>query len=149
MVQMMRAPRLVALLVAGSSLAACGGGSLSILHAKGKPTGDGAVEVAVKNLSGEGIEKLFVAKTEAVDKAHEAGASPGSDADQALWGDDQLGNSGIADGSTWTGLHLPPSHYDVLVVAKDHREQLVKHLNLQAGGRYVLDIGDSWTMGRE
>ena len=41
------------------------------------------------------------------------------------------------------------AHYDVLVIAKDHREQLVKHLNIQSGGRYVLEIGDAWSMGRE
>ena len=39
-------------------------------------------------------------------------------------------------------------HYDILVVGHDHREQLVKHLDLKSGGRYVLEIKDDWTMGR-
>lgn len=129
-------------------LVACGGGSLSVLHSKGKPSGEGAAELAVKNSSGEGIEKLYVAKTEAVDRAHEAGNSPGSAADEALWGDDQLGNAGIPDGRTFKSLHLAADHYDVLLVAHDHREQLVKHLDLKSGGRYVLEVNDAWMMGR-
>jgi len=145
----MRTSRLPLLAAAAALAIACGGGAISVLHAKGKPTGDGAAELAVKNASGTGIEKLYVAKTDAVDKAHEAGASPGSDADQALWGEDRLVSAGIADGAVWAGLHLEPAHYDVLVIAKDHREQLVKHLNLKSGGRYVLEIKDDWTMGRD
>src|SRR5882672_23897 len=123
-------------------LVACGGGSLSVLHAKGKPSGEGAAELAIKNSSGVGIEKLYVAKTEAGDKAREAGASPGSGADEALWGDDQLGNAGISEGTTFKGLHLAADHYDILLVANDHREQLVKHLDLKSGGRYVLEVND-------
>jgi hypothetical protein len=125
-------------------LVACGG-SLSVLHSKGKPSGEGAAELAIKNSSGEGIEKLYVAKTAAVDNAH---ASPGSGADEALWGDDQLGNAGILDGSTFKALHLAADHYDLLLVAHDHREQLVKHLDLKSGGRYVLEVNDDWAMGR-
>ncbi len=129
-------------------LAGCGGGTLSVLHSRGKPTGDGDAEVAIKNSSGNSIEKLYVAKTEAVDHAREAGASPGSSADEALWGDDQLGNAGIPEGSTWKGLHLGAARYDLLLVAHDHREQLVKHVDLKSGGRYVLEVNDDWAMGR-
>lgn len=68
---------------------ACGG-SVSVLHAKGKPTGDGPAKVAVLNSSGTTIDKLYVAKTEDVNKARAAHASPGSDEDTALWGDDEL-----------------------------------------------------------
>jgi hypothetical protein len=137
------------LLVLGCLLVSgCGGGALSVLHSRGKPTGDGAAELAVKNASGESIEKLYVAKTEAVDQARETGASPGSAADTALWGDDQLGNAGIAAGSTWKALHLAEARYDLLLVAHDHREQLVKHLDLKSGGRYVLEVNDDWAMGR-
>jgi hypothetical protein len=136
------------MLVAAALAVGCGG-AISVLHAKGKPTGEGAAELAVKNASGTGIEKLYVAKTDAVDKAREAGASPGSAADQALWGEDRLVSAGIADGGMWTGTKLEPANYDVLVVAKDHREQLVKHLRLQGGGHYVLEIKDDWMLGRD
>jgi hypothetical protein len=141
----MFALRASAFLVASTLLFGCGGGAVSVLHSKGKPTGDGAAALSIKNASGQSIEKLFVAKTEAVDQA---GASPGSGADEALWGDDQLGNAGIPEGRTWDGLHLAAEHYDVLVVGHDHREQLVKHLELKSGGRYVLEVKDDWTMGR-
>ena len=127
------------------ALVGCGGGTLSVLHSKGKPSGEGAAELAFKNSSGKHIERLYVAKTAAVDNAH---ASPGSDADEALWGDDQLGNVGIQEGATFKALQLPADHYDVLLVAHDHREQLVKHLDLKSGGRYVLEINDDWAMGR-
>jgi hypothetical protein len=130
------------------SLAAACGSAASVLHTNGKPSGDGPAELTIKNSSGESINQLYVAKTEAVDKAHEAGVHPGTEADQALWGDDQLGNAGIADGSSWTVLHLPPNRYDVLVLAADRREQLVKRLILQAGGHYVLEIGKAWRQGR-
>jgi len=125
-------------------LVACGG-AVSVLHSKGKPSGEGAAELAVKNSSGESIEKLYVAKAAVVDNAH---ASPGSGADEALWGDDQLGNAGIAEGSTFKALHLAADHYDILLVAHDHREQLVKHLDLKSGGRYVLEVNNAWVMGR-
>ena len=118
-----------------------------MLHARGKPTGEGPAAVAVKNSSGESIEKLFVAKTEAVDKAHDAGSSPGSDADTALWGDDQLGNAGIPEGRSFD-MHLAAGRYDFLLVGHDQREQLVKHVKLDAGGRYVLEVNDAWMMGR-
>src|SRR5262245_26741416 len=132
----------IALMALG--LVACGG-SLSVLHSKGKPSGEGAAELAVKNSSGESIEKLYVAKTAAVDNAN---ASPGSGADEALWGDDQLGKAGIQDGGTLKALHLSADHYDILLVGHDHREQLVKHLDLKSGGRYVLEVNDDWVMGR-
>jgi hypothetical protein len=141
----MFALRLWTLVAAVSFVIGCGGGAVSVLHARGKPTGDGPAQLAIKNASGQSIEKLFVAKTEAVDQA---GAAPGSGADEALWGDDQLGNAGIPEGQTWDGLHLAAEHYDILVVGHDHREQLVKHLDLKSGGRYVLEVKDDWTMGR-
>lgn len=148
MVSRMRFSRLASFAVF-LSFVACGGGAASVLHTNGKPSGDGAVELIIRNASGESINQLYVAKTESVDKAHEAGVRPGTEADQALWGDDQLGNAGIADGSSSTELRLSPDRYDVLVIAADRREQLVKHLNLQAGGHYVLEIGKAWRQGRD
>jgi hypothetical protein len=136
------------MLCASLVLVACGGGTVSVLHAKGKPSGEGDAQLVVLNSSGETIEKLFIAKTEAVDRAKEAGASPDSDADKALWGDDQLGNAGLGEGSKFKGLHLAADHYDILLVAHDHREQLVEHLDLKSGGRYLLEVKDAWAMGR-
>jgi hypothetical protein len=127
---------------------ACGG-SLSVLHAKGRPKGDGPAHVIVQNSSGVVIEKLYVAKTEAVDRARANGAHPDSEQDQALWGEDQFGNAGLGDGKLYDALNLEADHYDVLVVDHDHREQLVKHLTLKPGGKYVLEIGDAWTQARQ
>lgn len=134
-------------LLACTLFVACGG-SVSVLHARGKPTGSGTAAVKVLNSSGTAIDKLYVAKTEDVDKARAAGASPGSAEDDALWGDDELGRAGLDEGKTFDDLKLPEGRYDVLVVDKGGREQLIKSLRLQPGGRYVLEIGTDWTMGR-
>jgi hypothetical protein len=127
---------------------ACGGGAISVLHAKGKPSGDGPARVDVLNSSGTGIHRLYVAKTETVNKARAAGIQPGSAEDSALWGDDQLGNQGLVEKHTLT-ITLPEGErYDVLVTDKDNREQLVKGLRVKAGGKYVLEIGDAWAQAR-
>jgi hypothetical protein len=122
----------------------CGGGSLSVLHAKGKFAGDGA-HVDVLNSSGVSIEKVYVVQTEAVDRARAAGVAPDSPEDDALWGTDRLDNAGLVEGHTFADLTLPEGRYDVLVVDHDHREQLVKHLSLHAGRKYILEIGTGWT----
>ncbi|HET9955307.1 MAG TPA: hypothetical protein VFQ61_12420 [Polyangiaceae bacterium] len=130
-------------------VSACGGGATSVLHGQGKPTGAGDAELTIKNSSGASVAQLYITKTEVVEQAHKAGVSAGTEADRNLWGADELGNASIGDGSTWSALHLPPARYDVLVVATDHREQLVKRLNLQAGGKYVLELRDAWKRGRD
>lgn len=137
--------RLVLLVTA--LLVACGG-SISVLHAKGKPTGSGPAKVVVLNSSGTTIDKLFVAKTEDVDKAKAAHVDPDSGDDAALWGEDELDKAGLDEGKTFDELKLAEGRYDVLVVDKGGREQLVKGLRIKPGGRYILEIGSDWTMGR-
>jgi hypothetical protein len=127
---------------------ACGGGTLSVLHGKGKPTGDGPARVDIQNSSGVGVHRLYIAKTDAVERAKVAGVQPGSGEDDAVWGTDRLGNEGLPDGRTFDGVVLEADHYDVLVTDADNREQLVKHLNVKAGGKYVLEIGNNWTLAR-
>jgi hypothetical protein len=141
--------RLVAILLALviSCLAGCGA-SMSVLHAKGKPTGSGPALVTVLNSSGTTIDKLFVAKTEDVDKAKTAHVDTGSADDLAMWGEDELDKSGIEEGKAYNYVKLGEGRYDVLVVDKGGREQLIKGLKMKPGGRYVLEIGSDWTMGR-
>jgi len=142
-------PRILRLfaLLATIAVTACGG-SISVLHARGKPTGSGTAAVKVLNSSGTTIDKLYVAKTEDVNKARAAGAHPGSAEDDALWGEDELDRSGLDEGKSFDDLKLPEGRYDVLVVDKNGREQLIKSLRLQSGGRYVLEVGTDWTMER-
>jgi hypothetical protein len=140
--------RLSALVVAATlGLAFACGGTLTVLHAKGHTGSDGA-HVDVLNSSGVPIEKLHIAKTETVDRARSAGVTPDSPEDDALWGNDELGNAGLVEGHTFKDLTLPEGRYDVLVVDHDHREQLVKHLSLHAGRKYILEIGTAWTQAR-
>lgn len=138
-----------AALVAAALLAlACGGATLSVLHAKGRPKGDGAAHLDVKNSSGVSIQQLYIAKTEDVARAKAAGVSPGSAEDVALWGADHLGNGAISAGATLPGLELDEGRYDFLAVDPDKREELVKGIRVHAGGRYVLEIGDAWALTR-
>src|ERR1041385_8551974 len=144
---MLRLPDLRVLVLVATVLTGCGG-SISVLHAKGKPTGNGTAAVLVLNSSGTTIDKLYDAKTEDVNIARAAGAHPGSADDDALWGDDELGRSGLDEGKTFDEIKLPEGRYDVLVVDKGGREQLIKNLRIQSGGRYTLEIGTDWTMAK-
>jgi hypothetical protein len=139
--------RLVLVVLSAVLLAACGG-SVSVLHAKGKPTGSGPAFVTVLNSSGTEIDKLFVAKTADVDKARAAHVDPGSADDLAMWGEDELDKYGLNEGKAYNALKLNEGRYDVLVIDKGGREQLVKGLKLKAGARYVLEIGSDWTMAK-
>jgi hypothetical protein len=125
---------------------ACGGGAISVLHAKGRSSSSAAA-VTVSNTSGATIDHLFIAKTEAVDKARQAGVAPGSPEDSDLWGEDQLGSADLSENSVFP-ISLPEGRYDVLVVDKDRREELVKGLKLAAGRKYVLDVGTDWQLAR-
>jgi hypothetical protein len=137
----------LAISLAPAVLTACGG-SVSILHARGKPSGDGPGTVDVKNSSGVTIQKMYVAKTEAVNQARAKGVQPDSAEDQELFGDDRLDNAGLIDGHTFTGIALPAGRYDFLVIDPDQREQLVKGLKIAAGGKYTLEVGTDWTQAR-
>jgi predicted nucleic acid-binding Zn-ribbon protein len=138
-----------ALFLAVAVAVACGGGSLSVLHAKGKPSGEGPARVDIQNSSGVAVHRLYIAQTDAVDRAKLAGVTPGSGEDDAVWGTDRLGNEGLPDGRTFDGVVLEPARYDVLVTDVDNREQLVKRLNVKAGGKYLLEVGDNWTQARQ
>jgi hypothetical protein len=129
-----------------SLVIACG--SMSVLHAKGKPTGSGSAAMLVLNSSGTTIQELYVARTEDVNKARAAHVEPGSADDRTLWGEDKLDRAPLDEGKTFDELKLAEGRYDVLVVDKGGREQLIKALRLQPGGRYTLEIGSDWTMGR-
>jgi hypothetical protein len=135
------------LALAVSLLAGCGA-TMSVLHAKGKPTGSGPALVTVLNSSGTTIDKLFIAKTADIDKAKAAHVDTGSADDLALWGEDELDKSGIEEGKAYNYVKLGEGRYDILVVDKGGREQLIKGLKMKPGGRYVLEIGSDWTMGR-
>src|ERR1041385_4387094 len=94
-----------ALIVIASLVIACGG-SVSVLHAKGKPTGTGSAAMLVLNSSGTTIQELYVARTEDVNKAKAAHVEPGSADDRTMWGEDKLDNAGLGEGKTFDELKL-------------------------------------------
>jgi len=127
---------------------ACGGGGTATLRAMGRATGDGPAEMTVKNVSGVGVQHLFVARTEVVDKARARGVEPGSAEDEAIWGDDHLDRVTLREGSTSEPIVLQEGRYDVLALDPDQREQLVKGLRLKPGGKYTLELVDNWALAR-
>jgi hypothetical protein len=149
---MLRAVSALSMVVAfagtSASLVACGGGTISVLHARGHSTGEGPARLDILNSSGIGIHRLYIAKTSAVDAARLNGVQPGSGEDDAVWGKDRLGNEGLVAGSKFGDMEIAADRYDVLVTDVDNREQLVKGLKLKPGAKYVLEIGTDWTQAR-
>lgn len=129
-------------------LAACGGGAVATLRAEGRATGEGPAQMTISNASGVVVEGIHVARTDTVDRARSAGVEPGSEEDEALWGNDHLGRDSLREGKSVGPIALPEGRYDVLAVDHDKREQLVRGLRLKAGGRYSLSLVDSWAQAR-
>jgi hypothetical protein len=114
----------------------------------GKPSGAGPAVLELTNQSGVSISSAYVAKTADVERARQAGATPGSPEDIELWGEDLLGRESLREGSSVPLGEWPAGRYDALLVDPNGREQLVKSLRLQPGGRYVLEAGSGWRLAR-
>ena len=140
--------RAVLLLCVGALWVTACGGTLSTLRKMGPPKGNGPARVELLNTSGATIGRAYVALTRDVDRASAAKVQPGSAEDIELWGEDLLGRESLLDGSAVELITLQPDRYDVLLLAADRREQLVKGLKLQPGQRYVLEVGSAWRIGR-
>ena len=133
----------VALLTTSSALASlalgsgCGGAPTRLVTVK-TGTGEGAVQLEVKNLSDVPINSLYLAKTEQVGPQ----LDPDSPAGQSVWGPDLL------SGAIATGSRLPVNvpgagRWDARALDRDGRYQHVAGLKLEAGGRYILELNES------
>lgn len=141
----MRRRSVLGLFVSGAlllTLVACGGGQRSTLRTLGSPSGQGAIDLSVANQTSTIVNNLYLAESQAVDRAGRAAFEGGSPEQAALWGSDVL-PGGLEVGGQVKVTVPGPGRYDVRAVARDgEREQHVANLNLRPGGRYVLELHD-------
>jgi len=120
---------------------ACGGPSTRLVTVR-TPTGSGAIDFTVKNLSSVGINTFYLAKTERVNATGKERVDPNTPEGDALWGPDLSGRA-IGTGQTQPIQVSEPGNWDARAVDRDGREQLITRLHLGAGGRYILELYDS------
>jgi len=116
--------------------AGCGGAPTRLVTVK-TGTGDGPIQLEVKNLTDVPINNLYLAKTESVPEQLEADSPEG----QNVWGADLL------TGAIVTGTRVPvpvpgPGRWDARAVDRDGRYQHVAGLKLESGGRYILELNE-------
>ncbi len=115
----------------------CGGAPTRLVTVK-SGTGEGAVQLEVKNLSDAPINNFYLAKTERVPEQMESGSVQ----EEQLWGVDLL-TGAIGTGSR-VAIPVPgPGRWDAKALDRDGRYQHVAGLKLEAGGRYILELNDS------
>jgi hypothetical protein len=135
----LRAGFALALVVSGAT--GCGGGTSRLVTVK-RPTGSGDIDLQVENKTDAAVNNLYMAKTEAVNKALAANLEPGSPAEAELWGEDRLGGKALARGTRQRVSVSEPGRWDVRAVDRDGRYQHVAGLRIEAGGKYILELVD-------
>ena len=125
------------LLLIALLLVACGGPATRLVTVNvGK--GDGPIDFSVKNLTDVPINTFYMAKTERVTAAGNT-IDPNTPAGDELWGPDISGQA-IPVGKSQS-INVPsPGNWDARAVDRDGREQLITHLRLAAGGKYILEL---------
>ncbi len=114
--------------------AGCGGSPTRLVTVK-SGTGEGAIQLEVKNLTDVPINSLFLAKSEEVSAQLDADSPEG----QRVWGGDLL-NAAIPTGKRVPVSVAGPGRWDCRAVDRDGRYQHVAALKLEAGGRYILEL---------
>jgi hypothetical protein len=133
----------VALLATSSALVSlvfgsgCGGAPTRLVTVK-TGTGEGAIQLEVKNLTDVPINNLYLAKSDQVSSE----LDPDSPQGQQVWGPDLL------SGAIGMGARVPvpvagPGRWDARALDRDGRYQHVAALKLEAGGRYILELNES------
>jgi hypothetical protein len=122
-------------------VAACGGPSTRLVTVR-SATGSGPIDFTVKNLSSSAINTFHLAKTERVTATGKGWVDPNTPEGDALWGPDLSGQA-IGTGKSQPIRVPEPGNWDARAVDRDGREQLITHLHLGAGGRYILELYDS------
>ena len=118
------------------SAAGCGGAPTRLVTVK-SGTGDGPIQLEVKNLTDVPINNLYLAKSGTVPEQLDDDSPQG----QGIWGADLL-TGAIARG-TRVPVPVPgPGRWDARVLDRDGRYQHVAALKLEAGGRYILELNE-------
>ena len=121
-------------LVAG--VAGCGGAPTRLVTVK-SGTGQGAIELEVKNLTSVPINNLYLAKSETVPQQLDDNSPEG----QNIWGGDLLAGA-IGMGQRVPVMVAGPGRWDARALDRDGRYQHVGGLKLDAGGHYILELND-------
>jgi hypothetical protein len=131
-----------AALLASSALVAlslglgCGGAPTRLVTVK-TGTGQGAIELEVKNLTDAPINNLYLAKSDQVTGQ----LDPDSPQGQQVWGPDLL--TGAIPSGSRVPVPVPgPGRWDARALDRDGRYQHVAALKLEAGGRYILELNE-------
>lgn len=123
----------------------CAAGVPSRLHTFGKASGHGEIRFEVENRTDAIVNNLYVAPSKKVNEAGEAAFRTSAPEQSALWGNDLLPGSGLEPRGKVNVAIESPGPYDVRARDRDGREQHISGLRLEAGGRYVLELGEgSW-----
>jgi len=123
-------------LVLSVALAGCGGAPSRLVTVK-SGTGDGPVQLEVKNLTDVPINNLYLAKSEQVG----AEVDNGSPESEKIWGPDLL-TSAIPTGERVPVAVAGPGRWDARALDRDGRYQHIAGLKLAAGGRYILELNE-------
>jgi hypothetical protein len=116
----------------------CGGPATRLVTVKAGQ-GAGAIDFSVKNLTDVPINTFYLAKTERVTATGQNRVDPNTPEGDALWGPDLSGQA-IPVGQSQPIKVPSPGNWDARAVDRDGREQLVTHLHLAAGGKYILEL---------
>jgi hypothetical protein len=100
-------------------------------------TGEGAIQLEVKNLSDAPINNLYLAKSAQVSTDLDWDSPHG----EKVWGPDLLAGA-IAQGTRVPVAVPGPGRWDCRVQDRDGRYQHVAALKLEAGGRYILELNE-------
>lgn len=124
------------LLAASGVLMGCGGAPSRLVTVKAG-SGQGAVELEVKNLSDAAINNFYLLPSERVPEKLD-NTAPDS---ESIWGTDLL-TAAIPTGSR-VPIPVPgPGRWDAKATDRDGRYQHIAGLKLAAGGRYILELND-------
>ena len=114
--------------------AGCGGAPTRLVTVKAG-TGEGPIQLEVKNLTDAPINNLYLAKSDQVSSQ----LDPDSPEGGQVWGADLL-NGAIASGKRVPVSVAGPGRWDCRALDRDRRYQHVAALKLEAGGRYILEL---------
>jgi hypothetical protein len=122
--------------VALGSSVGCGGAPTRLVTVR-SGTGEGAIQLEVKNLTDAPINNLYLAKSDQVPQQLDDDSLEG----QKIWGPDLL------TGAIATGQRVPvsvagPGRWDARALDRNGRYQHVAALKLEAGGRYILELSE-------
>lgn len=120
-----------------ASATGCGGAPTRLVTVKAG-SGEGPIQLEVKNLTDAGINNFYLAKTDSVPEQIDHESPEG----QKVWGVDLL-TGAIAKGSRVPVAVPGPGRWDARAVDRDGRYQHVAGLKLEAGGRYILELNDA------